>query len=152
VQIIDFSSRSEVQRSAMASSQRENESLDRTFGELLDEALSNPPEDSSTREELIAAREKLALCLEKGLSRRFLHAQFTRAGGVVSYQRFCVLLKEVVGDMELVSSIKQRELNAGGRKKAKSGGSRLLEARRAGKTLSQIRSEATEALAQVAKL
>jgi hypothetical protein len=152
VQIIDFSSRSEVQRSAMASSQREIESLDRTFGELLDEALSNPPEDSSTREELIAAREKLALCLEKGLSRRFLHAQFTRAGGVVSYQRFCVLLKEVVGDMELVSSIKQRELNAGGRKKPKSGGSRLLEARRTGKTLSQIRSEATEALAQVAKL
>ena len=77
VQIIDFSRKSEVKRSAMASSQDENERLDRRFGELLDEALRNPPEESTTRVELIAAREKLALCLEKGLSRRFLHAQFT---------------------------------------------------------------------------
>jgi len=58
----------------MAGCQHEIESFDRRFGQLLDEALSNPPEESSTREELVAAREKLALCLEKGLSRRFLHA------------------------------------------------------------------------------
>jgi hypothetical protein len=136
----------------MASSQDENESLDRRFGELLDEALRNPPEESTTRVELIVAREKLARCLEKGLSRRFLHAQFTRAGGVVSYQRFCVLLKEVVKDMELVSRIKERETIGGERRKGKSGGSRLVEARRRGKTLSEIRGETTAALAQVAKL
>jgi len=152
VQIIDFSRKSEVKRTAKASSQDEHERLDRRFGQLLDEALTNPPEESTTRVELIAAREKLALCLEKGLSRRFLHAQFTRAGGVVSYQRFCVLLKEVVKDMELVSRIKERETIGGGRKQSKAAGSRLVEARRRGKTLSEIRGETTAALAQVAKL
>ena len=136
----------------MAGCQHEIESFDRRFGQLLDEALSNPPEESSTREELVAAREKLALCLEKGLSRRFLHTQFRRAGGAVSYQRFCVLLKEVVKDMELVRRIKEREINGGERRKAKSVGSPLVDARRRGKTLSEIRSEATAALAQVANL
>jgi hypothetical protein len=154
VQIIDFSKKSEVKRTAMANSQDENESLDRRFGELLDEALRNPPEESTTREELIAAREKLALCLEKGLSRRFLHAQFMRAGGVVSYQRFCVLLKEVMKDMAFVRTIREKEAasESGGRK-AKNGGSRLLNARRKiGKTLSEIRGETTAALAEIANL
>ena len=154
VQIIDFSRKSEVKRSAMASSQDQNDSLDRRFGELLDEALRNPPEESTTRVELIAAREKLARCLEQGLSRRFLHAQFMKAGGVVSYQRFCELLKEVVGDVAFVSAIREKvAASRAGGSKAKNGGSRLLDARRKmGKTLGEIRIETTAALANIANL
>jgi hypothetical protein len=127
----------------MASSQDENESLDRRFGQLLDEALRNPPEESTTRVELIAAREKLALCLEKGLSRRFLHAQFTRAGGSRELSALLRAAQGGVGDVAFVSAIRETvAASRAGGSKAKNGGSRLLDARRKmGKTLSEIRSE-----------
>jgi hypothetical protein len=140
----------------MAAGESDNEKVDSRFRRLLDEALAHPPEETTTREQLAAAKETLRLCIEKGLSRRFLHGEFLRAGGVVSYQRFCVLLKEVLMGDALVEQIKGKYESKGGRGGAKGGESRLLSERRkaaaAGKTIDQIRSERTAALIDAAKL
>ena len=71
--------------------------------------------------------------------------QFVKAGGEVSYQRFCVLLNDLAVDEERVNAIRRKH------GKAKRG-SKLLEARRSegGKTLEQIQSESAQALARVA--
>jgi hypothetical protein len=129
----------------MADGHVESEPLNQRFRQLLDAALRHPPEETTTREQLAATRDKLMRCLEAGMSRRFLHAQFVKAGGVVSYQRFCVLLNDLAVDEERVSAIRRKH------GKAKRG-SKLLEARRSegGKTLEQIQSESAQALARVA--
>jgi hypothetical protein len=129
----------------MADGHVESEPLNQRFRQLLDAALRHPPEETTTREQLAATRDKLVRCLEAGMSRRFLHAQFVKAGGVVSYQRFCVLLNDLAVDEERVSAIRRKH------GKAKRG-SKLLEARRSegGKTLEQIQSESAQALARVA--
>jgi hypothetical protein len=140
----------------MATGHEENEPLDQRFRQLLDAALSNPPEETTTREQLAATRDKLVRCLEAGMSRRFLHRQFTEAGGVVSYQRFCVLLNDVVADEELVSGIKRKNGTVKGRRgmEQRGSGSKLIAARRSergiGKTLEQMQSESTKALVRVA--
>jgi len=129
----------------MADGHVESEPLNQRFRQLLDAALRHPPEETTTREQLAATRDKLMRCLEAGMSRRFLHAQFVKAGGVVSYQRFCVLLNDLAVDEERVNAIRRKH------GKAKRG-SKLLEARRSegGKTLEQIQSESAQALARVA--
>jgi hypothetical protein len=131
----------------MADGHEENETFGQRFRQLLDAALRHPPEETTTREQLVASRDKLVRCLETGMSRRFLHTQFVKAGGVVSYQRFCVLLNDLAVDEERVSAIKRKH------RKARRG-SKLLEARRSeggiGKTLEQIQSESAQALARVA--
>ena len=129
----------------MADGHVESEPLNQRFRQLLDAALRHPPEETTTREQLAATRDKLVRCLEAGMSRRFLHAQFVKAGGVVSYQRFCVLLNDLAVDEERVSAIRRKH------GKAKRG-SKLLEARRSegGETLEQIQSESAQALARVA--
>jgi hypothetical protein len=138
----------------MAASQNDDEKVDSRFSRLLDEALANPPEETTTREQLAASKAKLLQCMEAGLSRRFLHGQYLRAGGMVSYQRFCVLLKEVVADDVLVGRIKGKYERKGARGDGKEGGSRLLaERRRAGgqgKTIEELRSERTAALVEAA--
>src|ERR1700731_2872577 len=138
----------------MAASQNEDEKVDSRFSRLLDEALANPPEETTTREQLAASKEKLLRCMEAGLSRRFLHGQYLRAGGVVSYQRFCVLLKEVLMEERLVGRIKDKYEKKGVRGGPKEGGSRLLAERRKGglgKTVEEIRAERTAALTAAAK-
>ena len=90
----------EVKDSPMATGHDENESFDQRFGRLLDALLSNPPEETTTREQLAAFRDKLVGCLQEGRSRRLIYAQFIDAGGVVSYQRFCVLLNDLVADQD----------------------------------------------------
>jgi hypothetical protein len=138
----------------MATGHDENEPLDQRFTQLLDAALSNPPQETTTREQLAGTRDKLVRCLEAGMSRRFLHTQFTKAGGVVSYQRFCVLLNDLVDDQERVSAIRRKHGKARREREERGSGSKLIEARRSergiGKTLEQIQSESTEALARVA--
>jgi hypothetical protein len=138
----------------MATGHDENEPLDQRFTQLLDAALSNPPQETTTREQLAGTRDKLVQCLEAGMSRRFLHTQFTKAGGVVSYQRFCVLLHDLVTDQDRVSAIKRKYGNGRRGPEQRGSGSKLIEARRSGrgtgKTLEQIQNETTEALARVA--
>ncbi len=92
----------------MATGHDENESFDQRFGRLLDALLSNPPEETTTREQLAAFRDKLVGCLHEGRSRRLIYAQFIDAGGVGSYQRFCVLLNDLVADQDRVSAIKRK--------------------------------------------
>lgn len=139
----------------MAASQNDDEKVDSRFSRLLDEALANPPEETTTREQLAASKAKLLQCMEAGLSRRFLHGQYLRAGGLVSYQRFCVLLKAVVADEVLVGRIKGKHESKGARGDGKEGGSRLLAERRRevgpGKTIEEIRTERTAALVEAAK-
>jgi hypothetical protein len=144
----------EVKDSPMATGHDENESFDQRFGRLLDALLSNPPEETTTREQLAAFRDKLVGCLQEGRSRRLIYAQFIDAGGVVSYQRFCVLLNDLVADQDRVSAIK-RKYGKGSRGREEQGsGSKLIEARRSGrgigKSLEQIQRETTEALVGVA--
>ena len=138
----------------MATGHDENEPLDQRFTQLLDAALSNPPQETTTREQLAVTRDKLVQCLEAGMSRRFLHTQFTKAGGVVSYQRFCVLLNDLVTDQDRVSAIKRKYGNGRRGREVRGEGSKLIEARRSekgiGKSLEQIQNERTEALARVA--
>ena len=140
----------------MARSHEENQTFDNRFGQLLEAALSHPPEETTTREQLGRSREKIVRCLKAGLSRRFLHRQFVAAGGVVSYQRFCVLLNDLLEDEETVNGIKSKTFRASGRGAQREGnnGSKLIAARRGeggiGKTLEQIQRESTEALARVA--
>ena len=139
----------------MANGHEQNEPLAQRFKVLLDTALRNPPEETTTREQLSATRDKIVKCLETGMSRRFLHTQFIKAGGAVSYQRFCVLLAELVDDQERVNAIR-RKYGKGRRagREERGSGSRLIEARRnergIGKTLEQIQNESTEASARVA--
>ena len=64
----------------MADGHVESEPLNHRFRQLLDAALRHPPEETTTREQLAATRDKLVRCLEAGMSRRFLHAQFVKAG------------------------------------------------------------------------
>ncbi len=138
----------------MATGHDENEPLDQRFTQLLDAALSNPPQETTTREQLAGTRDKLVQCLEAGLSRRFLHSLFTKAGGVVSYQRFCVLLNDLVTDQDRVSAIKRKYGNGRRGREVRGEGSKLIEARRSergiGKTLEQIQRESTDALVRVA--
>jgi hypothetical protein len=138
----------------MAASQNDDdEKVDSRFSRLLDEALANPPEETTTREQLAASKAKLIQCMEAGLSRRLLHGQYLRAGGLVSYQRFCVLLKEVVLDDALVGRIRGKYKKKEARGSAKEGGSRLLAERRRGgpgKTIEEIRTERTAALVEAA--
>jgi hypothetical protein len=142
----------------MARSHDENEPFEARFGQLLEAALSNPPEETTTREQLATSREKIVSCLKAGMSRRFLHAQFMKAGGVVSYQRFCVLLNDLLQDEEIVNGIKRKTFTTRGRGANREGsnGSKLIAARRGeggiGKTLEQIQRESTEALVRVAGL
>ena len=154
-QIIDISIISEIKGSPMATGHEENEPLDQRFTQLLDAALSNPPQETTTREQLAGTRDKLVRCLEAGMSRRFLHAQFTKAGGVVSYQRFCVLLNDLVTDQDRVSAIKGKYGNGRRERELRGSGSKLIEARRSGKgigkTLEQMQRETTEALVRVAR-
>ena len=137
----------------MAAGESDNEKVDSRFSRLLDEALANPPEETTTREQLAASKAKLMQCMAAGLSRRFLHGQYLRAGGLVSYQRFCVLLKEVMADDALVGRIKGKYGSKGSDRKE--GGSRLLVERRRGvgpgKTIEEIRTERTAALVEAAK-
>ena len=134
----------------MADGHEENETFGQRFRQLLDVALRHPPEETTTREQLAATRDKLVRCMEAGMSRRFLHARFVKAGGVVSYQRFCVLVNDLADDEERVSTIRRKHGKAGRDK----GGSKLLEARRGergiGKTLEEIQNESAQALARVA--
>jgi hypothetical protein len=142
----------------MARSHDENDPFNERFSQLLDAALSNPPEETTTREQLATSRDKIVRCLRAGISRRFLHTQFVVAGGVVSYQRFCVLLNELLHDEEVVNGIKGRGVAAKGRvadrDRERGNGSKLIAARRSdggiGKTLGQIQSETTQALVRVA--
>lgn len=142
----------------MATSHQENEPFEDRFGQLLEAALSHPPEETTTREQLGRSREKIVRCLKAGLSRRFLHRQFVAAGGVVSYQRFCVLLNDLLEDEETVNGIKSKTFAARGRSPNRNGGngSKLIAARRGeggiGKTLEQIQSDSAAALARVAGL
>ena len=62
----------EVKDSPMATGHDENESFDQRFGRLLDALLSNPPEETTTREQLAAFRDKLVGCLQEGRSRRLM--------------------------------------------------------------------------------
>ena len=142
----------------MAISHHENEPFDDRFGALLEAALRNPPEETTTRDALARSREKIVRCLKAGMSRRFLHTQFVKAGGVVSYQRLCVLLNDLLRDEEIVNGIKGKSFETKGRAGSRQGGngSKLIAARRReggiGKTLEEIQRESTEALVRVAGL
>jgi hypothetical protein len=142
----------------MAISHQENEPFDDRFGALLEAALRNPPEETTTRDALARSREKIVRCLKAGMSRRFLHTQFVKAGGVVSYQRLCVLLNDLLRDEEIVNGIKGKSFGAKCRagNRGASNGSKLIAARRRdrgiGKTLEEIQRESTAALVRVAGL
>ena len=143
----------------MAISHHENEPFDDRFGALLEAALRNPPEETTTRDALARSREKIVRCLKAGMSRRFLHTQFVKAGGVVSYQRLCVLLNDLLRDEEIVNGIMGKSFATKGRAGSRQGGnngSKLIAARRReggiGKTLEEIQRESTEALVRVAGL
>jgi hypothetical protein len=142
----------------MATSHQENEPLDERFGALLEDALRNPPEETTTRDALVRSREKIVRCLKAGISRRFLHTQFLKAGGVVSYQRLCVLLNDLLRDEETVNGIKRKTFDRKGRagNRECGTGSKLIAARRReggiGKTLEEIQRESAEALVRVAGL